>query len=37
VKRNWLPLALIPIIALAALPVVPSLPTWVTLTVAGLA
>jgi branched-chain amino acid transport system permease protein len=37
VKRNWLPLVLIPAIALAALPLVPSLPTWVTLTVAGLA
>ena len=36
-NRNWLPLVLIPAIALAALPLVPSLPTWVTLTVAGLA
>ena len=36
-NRNWLPLALIPAIALIALPLVPSLPTWVTLTVAGLA
>ena len=36
-KRNWLPLVLIPVIALAALPLVPSLPTWITLTVAGLA
>ncbi len=35
--KNWLPLALIPAIALIALPLVPSLPTWVTLTVAGLA
>ena len=35
--KNWLPLALIPAIALLALPLVPSLPTWVTLTVAGLA
>jgi len=37
VNRKWLPLVLIPAIALAALPLVPSLPTWVTLTVAGLA
>jgi branched-chain amino acid transport system permease protein len=37
VKRDWLPLALVPVIALAALPLVGSLPTWVTLTVAGLA
>jgi branched-chain amino acid transport system permease protein len=37
VKRNWIPLALVPALALAALPLVPSLPTWVTLTVAGLA
>jgi branched-chain amino acid transport system permease protein len=36
VKRDWLPLALIPLIALAALPFV-SAPTWLTLTVAGLA
>ena len=36
-NRNWLPLVLIPAIALAALPLVPSLPTWLTLTVAGLA
>jgi branched-chain amino acid transport system permease protein len=35
--RNWLPLALLPAIALLALPLVPSTPTWVTLTVAGLA
>ena len=34
---DWIPLALVPAIALAALPLVPSLPTWVTLTVAGLA
>ncbi|OGA56697.1 MAG: ABC transporter permease [Betaproteobacteria bacterium RIFCSPLOWO2_12_FULL_67_28] len=32
-----MPLALIPAIALLALPFIPSLPTWVTLTVAGLA
>jgi len=37
VNRNWLPLVLIPAIALAALPLLPSLPTWATLTVAGLA
>ena len=36
-NKNWLPLVLIPVIALAALPLVPSLSTWVTLTVAGLA
>jgi len=35
--RDWLPLALIPAVALLALPLVPSTPTWVTLTVAGLA
>jgi branched-chain amino acid transport system permease protein len=32
-----IPLALIPLLALAALPLVGSMPTWVTLTVAGLA
>jgi branched-chain amino acid transport system permease protein len=32
-----IPLALIPVIALLALPLIPSLPTWVTLTIAGLA
>jgi len=36
-KRDWLPLALVPGIALLALPLVGSLPTWITLTVAGLA
>jgi len=36
-KQDWLPLALVPVIALAALPLVGSMPTWVTLTVAGLA
>ena len=36
-NKNWLPLALVPVIALAALPLVGSIPTWVTLTVAGLA
>jgi branched-chain amino acid transport system permease protein len=35
--KDWIPLALLPAIALAALPLVPSTPTWVTLTVAGLA
>ena len=35
--RAWLPLALVPALALGALPLVASLPTWVTLTVAGLA
>jgi branched-chain amino acid transport system permease protein len=37
VKRDWLPLALIAALPLAALPLVPSTPTWLTLTVAGLA
>ncbi len=32
-----IPLALLPVVALVALPLVPSLPTWVTLTVAGIA
>lgn len=36
-RLDWIPLALIPVIALIALPFIPSLPTWVTLTVAGLA
>ena len=36
-KRDWLPLALVPALALVALPLVASLPIWVTLTVAGLA
>lgn len=36
-KRDWIPLALVPVIALAALPLVGSVPAWVTLTVAGLA
>ena len=35
--KRWIPLALIPAVALAALPLVPSAPTWLTLTVAGLA
>jgi branched-chain amino acid transport system permease protein len=37
VKRDWMALALVPALALAALPLVASLPIWVTLTVAGLA
>ena len=36
-KRDWLPLALIAALPLAALALVPSTPTWLTLTVAGLA
>ncbi len=36
-KTDWIPLAVIPVLALAALPLVGSVPTWVTLTVAGLA
>jgi branched-chain amino acid transport system permease protein len=36
VKTDWIPLALVPVIALAALPFI-SAPTWLTLTVAGLA
>jgi branched-chain amino acid transport system permease protein len=35
-KADWLPLALVPALALAALPFI-SAPTWLTLTVAGLA
>jgi branched-chain amino acid transport system permease protein len=34
---DWRPLALIPVLALAGLLVIPSAPTWLTLTVAGLA
>jgi len=34
---DWRPLALVPALALAALVLVPSAPTWLTLTVAGLA
>jgi branched-chain amino acid transport system permease protein len=37
ITSDWLPLALVPLLALAALPLVGSAPTWVTLTVAGLA
>ena len=36
-KRDWIPLALVPVVCLAALPLVSSPSTWVTLTVAGLA
>jgi len=36
-KKDWIPLALVPVIALVAAPLVGSVPTWVTLTVAGLA
>jgi branched-chain amino acid transport system permease protein len=36
-RLDWIPLALIPAIALLALPLISSLPTWVTLSVAGLA
>ena len=36
-KRDWLPLAVVPVLVLAALPLVASMPIWVTLTVAGLA
>src|SRR5258706_7238474 len=37
VKRDWIPIALVPELALAALPLIPSTPTWVSVTVAGLA
>jgi branched-chain amino acid transport system permease protein len=36
-RVDWLPLALVPAVMIVALPFVPSLPTWITLTVAGLA
>lgn len=36
-KLDWLPLALVPVLALIALPFIGSGSTWVTLTVAGLA
>ena len=36
-RIDWIPVALVPALALAALPMVPSGSTWVTLTVAGLA
>ncbi|MCD6734128.1 MAG: branched-chain amino acid ABC transporter permease [Burkholderiaceae bacterium] len=37
IASDRLPLLLVPVLALAALPLVGSMPTWVTLTVAGLA
>jgi branched-chain amino acid transport system permease protein len=37
VKKDWLPVVLIAALPLAALPLVPSTPTWLTLTIAGLA
>jgi branched-chain amino acid transport system permease protein len=37
VRADYLPLALVPVLALAALPLVGSFSTWATLTVAGLA
>jgi branched-chain amino acid transport system permease protein len=37
VKREWLPLALLAALVLGALPLVASLPIWITLTAAGLA
>ena len=36
-KRDWIALALVPLVALGALPLVSNPSTWVTLTVAGLA
>ena len=36
-KKDWLPLLLIPAVAVVALPLVGSPSSWVTLTVAGLA
>jgi len=36
-RHDWLPLALIAVLALAAFAFVPSTPTWLTLTIAGLA
>mgnify|MGYP001260797946 CR=1 FL=1 len=36
-RTDWLPLALVPVLALAALPLVGDLSAWVTLTLAGLA
>jgi branched-chain amino acid transport system permease protein len=36
-KTDWIPVLLVPAIALVALPLIPSIPTWVTLTFAGLA
>lgn len=37
VPRDWLPLLLVPVLALAALPLIGSPTTWVTLTIAALA
>ena len=36
-RFDWIPVLLVPALALAALPFISSAPTWVTLTVAGLA
>lgn len=36
-KRDWIPWLLIPVLAIAALPLIGSPASWVTLTVAGLA
>ena len=36
-RFDWIPLALVPLVAAAAIAFIPSLPTWITLTVAGLA
>jgi branched-chain amino acid transport system permease protein len=36
-RLDWIPLALVPALALTALAVIPTGPTWITLTVAGLA
>jgi branched-chain amino acid transport system permease protein len=36
-QRDWMPILLVPLIVLAAMPLVGSLSTWVTLTLAGLA
>ena len=36
-RIDWIPLALLGAVALAALPLMPSAPTWITLTAAGLA
>ena len=36
-RLDWIPLALVPALALAALPFISSGSTWITLTVAGLA
>lgn len=36
-RTDWVPVLLVPALALAAAPLIPSAPTWVTLTIAGLA